>query len=107
MVEHNLPNSLVARLTTYVTRQAGQPRPMVQCVADDRPTASVCYALTGPRTQQHTHPNIIEKAKLLLLSTSPYINEAAFRLGFEHPQYFSQLLKRKTGLMLAVFRLLG
>jgi len=40
----------------------------------------------------------------VLLTTSLTINETAFRLGFEYPQYFSRLFKRKTGLTPAAFR---
>ena len=61
-------------------------------------------SLTGQNTQQHIHQQLIEKAKQLLLSTSLSINETAFRLGFEYPQYFSRLFKNKTGLTPAAFR---
>lgn len=60
--------------------------------------------LTGQTTQQHLHHGLIEKAKLLLLSTSLSVNETAFQLGFEYPQYFSRLFKSKTGLSPAAFR---
>jgi AraC family transcriptional regulator, transcriptional activator of pobA len=33
------------------------------------------------------------------------INETAFRLGFEYPQYFSRLFKSRTGLSPTAFRL--
>ena len=32
------------------------------------------------------------------------INETAFQLGFEYPQYFTRLFKSKTGLTPAAFR---
>ncbi len=60
--------------------------------------------LTGQNTQQHIHQALIDKAKRLLLNTSLTINETAFQLGFEYPQYFSRLFKRKTGLTPAAFR---
>ena len=60
--------------------------------------------LTGQNTQQPIHHALLEKAKRLLLSTSLSINETAFQLGFEYPQYFNRLFKSKTGLTPAAFR---
>lgn len=53
--------------------------------------------LTGLNTQQHIHAYLIERAKSLLLNTHLSVNEIAFSLGFEYPQYFSRLFKSKTG----------
>jgi len=53
--------------------------------------------LTGLNTQQHIHAYLIERAKSLLLNTNLSVNEIAFSLGFEYPQYFSRLFKSKTG----------
>lgn len=52
--------------------------------------------LTGMNTQQHIHAYLIERAKSLLLTTTLSVNEIAFSLGFEYPQYFSRLFKSKT-----------
>lgn len=52
--------------------------------------------LTGMNTQQHVHACLIERAKSLLLTTTLSVNEIAFSLGFEYPQYFSRLFKSKT-----------
>lgn len=53
--------------------------------------------LTGMNTQQHIHQHLIEKAKSLLLTTNLSINEIAYTLGFDYPQYFNRLFKSKTG----------
>lgn len=53
--------------------------------------------LTGQNTQQHIHAFLIERAKGLLLTTNLSVNEIAYSLGFEYPQYFSRLFKSKTG----------
>lgn len=53
--------------------------------------------LTGMNTQQHIHRHLIEKAKSLLLATDLSINEIAYTLGFDYPQYFNRLFKSKTG----------
>ncbi len=60
--------------------------------------------LTGMNTQQHIHAHLIEKAKSLLMTTSLTVNEIAFSLGFEYPQYFSRLFKSKTGQTPVEFR---
>lgn len=60
--------------------------------------------LTGLNTQQHIHTYLIERAKSLLLTTDLSINEIAFSLGFDYPQYFSRLFKNKTGQTPVEFR---
>ncbi|MCL2511750.1 MAG: helix-turn-helix transcriptional regulator [Bacteroidales bacterium] len=53
--------------------------------------------LTGLNTQQHIHAYMIERAKGMLLTTDLSVNEIAYSLGFEYPNYFSRLFKNKTG----------
>lgn len=53
---------------------------------------------TGKHAQDHIHHFVIEKAKNRLLHTNNSISEIAYDLGFEYPQYFSRLFKKKTGL---------
>jgi AraC-like DNA-binding protein len=52
---------------------------------------------TGKNTQEHIHFYLIEEAKNLLLNSEKNINEIAYNLGFEYPQYFNKLFKKKTG----------
>jgi AraC-like DNA-binding protein len=52
---------------------------------------------TGKNAQEHIHFYIIEEAKNYLLNSAKNINEIAYDLGFEYPQYFNKLFKRKTG----------
>lgn len=52
--------------------------------------------LTGQNAQQHIHEKLIEKAKEYLTSTGFSISEVAYALGFEHPQSFNRLFKKKT-----------
>jgi AraC-like DNA-binding protein len=61
-------------------------------------------SLTGQNTQQHIHNHLIEKAKRLLSTGSLSIAEVAYQLGFEHPQSFNKLFKRKTKLSPLEFR---
>lgn len=54
--------------------------------------------LTGQNTQQHIHSKLIEKSKDFLISTNLSVAEIAYQLGFEYPQSFSKLFKKKTSL---------
>jgi AraC-like DNA-binding protein len=55
-------------------------------------------SLTGQNTQQHIHEKVIEKAKGYLSSDNLNIAEVAYQLGFEHPQSFTKIFKKKTNL---------
>ncbi|BDD07238.1 helix-turn-helix domain-containing protein [Aureibacter tunicatorum] len=59
---------------------------------------------TGKNTQEHIHYHLIEKAKSLLLNSQKSVSEIAYDLGFEYPQYFGNLFKKKTGLSPVEFR---
>ena len=59
---------------------------------------------TGLNTQQHIHEKMIERAKEKLATTNLSVSEIAFALGFEHPQSFSTLFKKKTSLSPIEFR---
>jgi AraC family transcriptional activator of pobA len=107
--EHDLLTRFEELLTTYFARADEQPLPTVQYFADALHVSpaylgDMLRSLTGQNTQQHIHHALIEKAKHLLLSTSLTINETAFQLGFEYPQYFSRLFKSKTGQTPAAYR---
>jgi AraC-like DNA-binding protein len=52
---------------------------------------------TGKNAQEHIHFHLIEVAKNSLLNSEKNINEIAYDLGFEYPQYFNKLFKQKTG----------
>ncbi len=52
--------------------------------------------LTGQNAQQHIHDKLIEKAKEYLTATNFSVSEVAYALGFEHPQSFNKLFKKKT-----------
>jgi AraC family transcriptional regulator, transcriptional activator of pobA len=75
--------------------------PTVQFVAEEL-AISVDYlsdmlrSTTGQNTQQHIHNKLIEKAKDLLSTTSLSVKEIAYQLGFEYPQSFNKMFKKKT-----------
>lgn len=61
-------------------------------------------SLTGQNTQQHIHNKLIEKAKEILSTTNLTVAEIAYQLGFEHPQSFNKIFKRKTKMSPVEFR---
>ncbi len=55
-------------------------------------------AETGKTAIDQINLFLIEEAKNLLLEPNASISETAYQLGFEYPQYFSRLFKKKTGM---------
>lgn len=53
---------------------------------------------TGKTTTEHFQLFLIDEAKNLLLKPDLSIAQVAFELGFEYPQYFSRLFKKKEGI---------
>jgi len=54
-------------------------------------------AETGKTAIDQINLYLVEEAKNLLLAPNASISETAYKLGFEYPQYFSRLFKKKTG----------
>jgi AraC-like DNA-binding protein len=61
-------------------------------------------SLTGQNAQQHIHEKLIEKAKEYLSTSHLTVAEIAYQLGFEHPQSFSKIFKKKTNVTPLEFR---
>lgn len=61
-------------------------------------------SLTGQSAQQHIHEKLIEKAKEYLTVTNLSVAEIAYELGFEYPQSFNKLFKKKTNITPLEFR---
>ena len=55
-------------------------------------------AETGKTAVDQINLYLVEEAKNLLLAPNASISETAYKLGFEYPQYFSRLFKKKEGL---------
>jgi len=53
---------------------------------------------TGKTTTEHLQLYLIDEAKNMLLKPNKSIAEVAYELGFEYPQYFSRLFKKKEGI---------
>lgn len=59
---------------------------------------------TGNSLVDHIHRFIIVQAKNLLLNSQLSVSELAYSLGFEYPQHFSSLFRKKTGLSPSKYR---
>ena len=95
---NNIENILTHNFTKENT-QTGLPS--VQYVAGHLHLSAgyvsdMLRSLTGQNAQQHIHNYVIDKAKDILATTTLSVNEIAYQLGFEYPQYFSRLFKTKT-----------
>jgi len=53
---------------------------------------------TGKTAKDQVNLFLIEQAKNLLLEPNASISTTAYKLGFEYPQYFTRLFKKKTGM---------
>ena len=52
---------------------------------------------TGKGIKEYTDEYLIAKAKTLLLNSSISVSELAYELGFDYPQSFTRLFRKKTG----------
>jgi AraC family transcriptional regulator, transcriptional activator of pobA len=82
-------------------RAVNQGIPTVQYLADEL-NLSASYlsdmlrSLTGQNAQHLIHHKLVEKAKEILSTSNLSVSEIAYQLGFEYPQSFSRLFKKKT-----------
>ncbi|WP_134088740.1 AraC family transcriptional regulator [Olivibacter sp. XZL3] len=61
-------------------------------------------SLIGQSAKSYIHEKMIEKAKEYLSSTQLSVAEIAYQLGFEYPQSFNKLFKKKTEMSPLAFR---
>ena len=59
---------------------------------------------TGKTSTEHLHLYLIDEAKNILLKPNKSISEVAYELGFEYPQYFSRLFKKREGVSPSEYR---
>ncbi|WP_342644744.1 helix-turn-helix domain-containing protein [Mucilaginibacter sp. CSA2-8R] len=60
--------------------------------------------LSGRSAQQYIQDHLLEKAKQLLAGSDLSVAEIAYKLGFDYPQSFNKLFRRKTNLTPLAFR---
>ena len=66
--------------------------------------ADLLKAETGKSTQDHIHYYVFESAKNRLLNSNDSVSEIAYSLGYEYPQYFSKIFKKKVGMTPVAYR---
>jgi len=86
-----------------------QGMPSVQELADalnvsPRYLSDMLGSLTGQNTQQFIQAKMIEKAKELLAVSDLTVAEIADQLGFDYPQSFNKLFKKKTAVSPNAYR---
>ncbi len=108
---HDVLVQLETLLDRYFNEESGLMKglPTVQYVAAElcvspHYLSDMLRTLTGQNAQQHIHNKLIEKAKEILSVSNLSVAEIAYQLGFEHPQSFNKLFKRKTSLSPLQFR---
>jgi AraC-like DNA-binding protein len=77
--------------------------PTVDWMADQlnvshRYMSDTIKAETGKTAVDQINLFLVEEAKGMLLNPKLSISETAYQLGFEYPQYFSRVFKKKTGM---------
>ncbi len=100
---HNILSQLEDILNQYFNNEKTLTKglPTVSYLAEElnlspRYLSDMLRSLTGQNTQQHIHEKMIEKAKEFLASDKLTVAEVAYHLGFEHPQSFNKIFKKKT-----------
>ena len=104
-IANDLLEQFNQQLTDYF--ESGQLRekgiPSIEQIADrlsvsQRYLSDTLKRETGKTTTEHLQLHLIDEAKNILLQPSKSISEVAYELGFEYPQYFSRLFKKKEGI---------
>ncbi|MEO8533397.1 MAG: helix-turn-helix domain-containing protein [Flavobacterium sp.] len=102
-VNNDVLSKLETLLNTYFNDEKAllNGLPTVAFVAEElnlspRYLSDLLRNLCGQNTQQFIHDKLIEKAKEYIMKGTFSIAEIAYKLGFEHPQSFNKLFKKKT-----------
>jgi len=110
-VNNDLLAKLDIALTDYFNNNTALQEgvPTVQYIAQQlqvspRYLSDMLRSLLSQNAQQYIQNKVIEKAKEMLSVTRMSVAEIAYQLGFEHPQSFNKLFKRKTNLSPLEFR---
>jgi len=108
-------NDVISKLETLLEHYFNNEKaiengiPTVQIIAEElqlspRYLSDLLRNISGQNTQQFIHDKLIEKAKEYIATGTLSIAEIAYKLGFEHPQSFNKLFKKKTNLTPTEFK---
>jgi len=110
-ISNNLLENLERLLNEYFDTDSGLYKglPTVQYLAGQlhyspRYLSDMLRSFTGQSAQQHIQNKVIEKAKEILSVSNESVAEIAYQLGFEHPQSFNKLFRKKTNVSPLQFR---
>lgn len=107
----NLLDTYQQCIDAYIDTEDGFSKivPSIEQLADDmnmtpRYLSDALKAETGKTAMENLHLHLIDKAKDLLLKSDETVATVAYALGFEYPQYFARLFKKKTGMTPTEYR---
>ncbi|MTH16111.1 AraC family transcriptional regulator [Flavobacterium sp. LC2016-01] len=110
-INHDVISKLERLLENYFNNEKAIENgvPTVQFIAEElqlspRYLSDLLRNVSGQNTQQFIHDKLIEKAKEYIAIGTLSIAEIAYKLGFEHPQSFNKLFKKKTNLTPVAFK---
>ncbi len=110
-VNHDVLSKMEQLLNGYFDHEEALKKgpPTVEALADQLNLSpyylsDLLRSLTGQSAQQHIQDKLIEKAKEYLSITNLSVAEIAYQLGFEYPQSFNKLFKKKTNISPLQFR---
>ena len=104
-LSHSLLEQFNQRLADYTESGQLQEKgiPGIEQIADklnvsQRYLSDTLKKETGKTSTEHLQLYLIDEAKNILLQPNKTVSEIAYELGFEYPQYFSRLFKKKEGI---------
>lgn len=99
LVEQHLSNAEIHEAGLPTVNQLADALNMTPSYLSD-----LLKSQTGKTAQELIHHQLIDKAKYMLLNSEDSVATIAYKLGFEYPQYFSRIFKKKTSLTPVEFR---
>ena len=110
-ISNNLLGQFNEQLDKYFASRQLQEKgiPNIEQIADkmsvsQRYLSDTLKRETGKTTTEHLQLYLIDEAKNILLNPNKSISEVAYEVGFEYPQYFSRLFKKREGISPSQYR---
>ncbi len=101
---NQLVSNFFLLLKTYYSNGYSPPEPPSVFLFSKKLNVSPNYLgdsvkyYTGVSALNIIHDFIIDEAKMLLKTSDKSVSEISYMLGYEYPNYFSRLFKKKTGI---------